>query len=391
MNNNFPKWPYFSSDEIDIVTKILQSGQVNYWTGEECKLFEQAYAKYLNVPYCISLANGTVALELALHALGIGAKDDVVVPARTFIATASCVVARGARPIVADIDRDSQNITIDTIERVITPKTKAIIVVHLAGWPCDMDPILDYAKRRNLKVIEDCAQAHGAFYKGKPVGSFGDAAAFSFCQDKVITTGGEGGLLVLHDIELWKKAWSYKDHGKNYELTSQSIFSPGFRWTHDSFGTNWRMIEIQAAIGRLQLGKLDDWVKTRRRNANILASCCEQFQALQITKPGEDFFHSYYKYYVFIKPEMLRQSWDRDKVISAIQAEGVPCFSGSCPEIYREKAFVDAGFIPKQRFRVSKELGETSLMFLVHPTLTAENMQTMCNVIEKIMKQSSYL
>jgi dTDP-4-amino-4,6-dideoxygalactose transaminase len=252
-----------------------------------------------------------------------------------------------------------------------------------------MDPILDYAKQHNLKVIEDCAQAHGAFYKEKPIGSFGDAAAFSFCQDKIMTTAGEGGLLALKDFELWKKAWSYKDHGKNCELISQSVSSPGFKWIHDSFGTNWRMTEIQAAIGRVQLRKLSDWVKIRRRNASFLTSCCERFQAFRVTKPNKDFFHSYYKYYMFINTEALKHDWDRDKIMRAIQKEGVPCFTGSCPEIYLEKAFIDAGFAPKERFGVAKELGETSLMFLVHPTLTDENMQIMCKVIEKVMSQAS--
>jgi len=387
MKNNLPKWPYFADDEIAAVDRVLQSGKVNYWTGEECKLFEQEYAEYLGVPYAIALANGTVALELALHALGIGAGDDVIVPARTFIASASCVVMRGARPLVADIDRNSQNITVETIAQVITPKTKAIIVVHLAGWPCDMDPILEYAKQHNLKVIEDCAQAHGAYYKNKPVGSFGDAAAFSFCQDKIITTGGEGGLLALKDLELWKKAWAYKDHGKNYELISQPISSPGFKWTHDSFGTNWRMIEMQAAIGRLQLSKLPGWIEARRNNADILTACFEKFSVLRITRPDKNCYHSYYKYYVFINKEAIKPDWNRDKVMHAIQEAGVPCFTGSCPEIYQEKAFIDAGFAPKERFSIAKELGETSLMFLVHPTLSSEDMQAMCSTIERVIRR----
>lgn len=383
------QWPYFAADEVAAVNKVLRSGKVNYWTGEECKLFEKEYAEYLQVPYCLALANGTAALELALYALGVGIGDEVIVPARTFIATASCVIARGAKPIVADIDKNSQNITVNTIARVITPRTRAIVVVHLAGWPCDMDSIMTLAKKYGLKVIEDCAQAHGASYKGKSVGSFGDAAAFSFCQDKIITTGGEGGLLVLHDMELWKKAWSYKDHGKNYELTvAQAASTAAFKWIHDSFGTNWRMTEMQAAIGRLQLKKLSNWVKIRQRNAAILALFFEKFQALRVTKPSKDCFHAYYKYYVFVRKEMLRKGWDRNRIVGEIKKQGVPCFVGNCPEIYREKAFVNAGLIPKARFRIAKELGESSLMFLVHPTLTEEYMQTMCQKIEEVLQNA---
>lgn len=389
MNNSggIGKWPYFESDEIESVAEVLKSGKVNYWTGSECKSFEKEYSEYVGMPYCISLANGTLALELALRALEIGVGDDVIVPSRTFIASASCVVACGAQPIVADIDRDSQNITVDAIAQVITPKTKAIIVVHLAGWPCDMDHILEYAKQHNLKVIEDCAQAHGARYKGKPIGSFGDAAAFSFCQDKIITTGGEGGILLLRDLNLWKKAWAYKDHGKNLDTILQPVTSLGFKWAHDSFGSNWRLTEMQAAIGRIQLRKLDGWIKLRRRNASILTEYFKKIALFRVTQPSKDFFHSYYKYYVFVKPEMLKLGSNRNEIMQALQESGIPCFSGSCPEIYLEKAFVEAGLSLKERFEVARDLGETSLMFLVHPTLTEEDMHKMGDSIEKTLYQ----
>lgn len=387
MKNSFSKWPYFASDEIAAVNNVLESGKVNYWTGSECKLFEKEFSEYVGMPYGISLVNGTVALELALRVLNVGCDDDVIVPARTFIASASCAIACGARPIVADIDINSQNITVDTIAQAMTQKTKAIIAVHLAGWPCDMEPILNYAKQHNLKVIEDCAQAHGAFYKGKPVGSFGDAAAFSFCQDKIMTTGGEGGMLLLRDHDLWQRAWAYKDHGKNLNTMSQPSSSLGFKWAHDSFGTNWRMTEMQAAIGRVQLRKLTAWVQVRRRNAAILTECFRKIPALRITQPSEDFFHSYYKYYVFIKPEMFKSSITRDEIMAALNVAGVPCFVGSCPEIYLEKAFINANLSPKERFLVAKELGATSLMFLVHPTITAEGAGKMGEVAKEVINK----
>jgi dTDP-4-amino-4,6-dideoxygalactose transaminase len=383
---DFGNWPYFAPDEIAAVTRVLESGKVNYWTGDECKLFEQEYAAALGVKHAISLANGTLALELALHALGIGKGDDVVTTCRTFIASASCVVRVGARPITADVDRDSQNVTVETIRAALTPETKAIIVVHLAGWPCDMDPILQLAMERGLKVIEDCAQAHGATYKGRPVGSMGDVGAFSFCQDKIITTGGEGGLLATNDTALWKRAWEFKDHGKGYDTVFHQPYPPGFRWLHESFGTNWRLTEMQAAIGRLALRKLPGWVAKRRANGQHITAAIGGLGVVRVTPPEVGFQHSYYKYYTFVRPEQLASGWSRDRIMAEISAAGVPCFVGSCSEIYKERAFAGAGIQGEER-RVAKELGETSLMFLVHPTLSESSMsfavETICSVLAK--------
>jgi len=379
----WPPWPVYEADEIEAVSRTLASGKVNYWTGETCRRFESAYAQFLGRRHAIALANGTVALELALHAFGIGPGDEVVVPSRTFIATASCAVARGARPVVADIDPVSQNITAETIEAVLTPRTKAVIPVHLAGWPCDMESIMALAARYDLIVIEDCAQAHGATLYGKPVGSFGHAAAFSFCQDKIISTGGEGGLLVLDDDEAWKRAWAYKDHGKSYDVVHRRDHSPGFRWVHESFGTNWRMTEMQAAIGRLQLRKLERWVNARRSNADSLREQLSDIPALRVPAPPEGVGHAYYKFYAFFDPEALHDGWNQSRLIEAINAEGVPCFAGSCSEIYRERAFIDMGW-GQQPLPNARRLGETSLMFLVHPTLGEEHMKLTAQAVRKV-------
>lgn len=385
----FPPWPFFSPDEVEAVTRVLQSGRVNYWTGEEGRRFEREFADWVGVSHAVAMANGTVALEAALYALGIGPGDEVIVTPRTFIASASCVVMRGAKPVFADVDRNSQNISVESIRKVLSPRTKAIVAVHLAGWPCEMDGILDVALQHGLKVIEDCAQAHGAKYRGKAVGSFGHASAFSFCQDKIMTTGGEGGMLLTDDGDLWARVWSYKDHGKNYESVYQKEHPPGFRWLHDSFGTNWRMTEMQAAIGRVQLEKLMHWVRIRRSNAAILTSRFEKLDALRLTIPPAEIFHSYYKFYVFVRPERLKTGWNRDRVMNRIAAEGVPCFSGSCGEIYREKAFGRSGFKQHDRLPVARELGDTSLMFLVHPGLSPEDMTMVADVVEKVMEEAS--
>lgn len=385
----FPPWPVFEQDEIDAASAVLASGRVNYWTGEECRRFEEEFAAFSGTRHAISLANGTLALELALYALDIGPGDEVIVPARTFIASASCAVARGAVPVVADVDPASQNLTADAVLAALTLRTRAIVAVHLAGWPCDMGPILALARERGIKVIEDCAQAHGATYKGRPVGSLGDCAAFSFCQDKIMTTGGEGGMLVLNDTRLWEKAWAYKDHGKSHDAVFKRDHPPGFRWLHESFGSNFRMTEMQAAIGRLQLGKLPQRLAARQRNAAMLDEGFAAIPGLRVTRPPEGVGHAYYKYYVFLEPEALASGWDVTRINEAINAEGVPCFTGSCSEIYRERAFADRGWGPARRLPVAQRLGETSLMFMVHPAPGEAEMSDTVGAVAKVMRAAA--
>jgi dTDP-4-amino-4,6-dideoxygalactose transaminase len=384
----FAPWPWFEEEVIQAAMQTLRSGKVNYWTGDEGRQFETEYAASIGCKHAIAVANGTVALELALYALGIGPGDEVIVASRTFIASASCVVMRGATPVMADVDRDSQNITADTVRAAITPRTKAIIAVHLAGWPCDMDAILGIARERGLKVIEDCAQAHGAEYKGRPVGSMGDINAFSFCQDKIMTLGGEGGLVTTDDPELWSAAWAYKDHGKSYDAVYNRIHPDGFRWLHESFGTNWRITEMQSAMGRVLLRRLPEMLERRRRFAAILTQRFSEMPTLRVTVPPADIVHSYYKYYVFLRPDRLRAGWTRDLVIEAVKAEGIPCFSGSCSEIYLEKAFPPE-MRPPARLPVARELGETSLMFLVHPTLSDTDMHDTADAAEKVLAHAT--
>ncbi len=376
-------WPFFDEELIDASSRVLRSNKVNYWTGDECKLFEKEYADAIGSKFAIALTNGTVALELALFGLGIGPGDEVIVPSRTFIASASCSVMRGATPVVADIDRDSQTLTAETVRAVMTSRTKAIIAVHLAGWPCDLDPILDLARQHGIKVIEDCAQAHHAIYKGRHVGSIGDVGAFSFCQDKIMTTGGEGGLMTTNDPELWDRCWSLKDHGKSQAAMKQPHPPHLFRWLHRSFGTNWRLTEMQAAMGRIMLRRLPEWVETRRRNAATLTAALSSIPSLRIPLAPKHISHSYYKYYAFVRPGLLKSDWSRDRIVQTLQAEGIPCGPGSCSEIYLEQAFEP--FRPEERLPVARELGETSLMFMVHPTLTASEIEATSQAIKKVM------
>lgn len=389
LNTQFSPWPSFTQEEADAVSQVLLSNKVNYWTGTECREFEKEFAAWAGTDYAVALANGTLALDVALQAMGIGEGDEVIVTPRSFIASVSTVVNAGAMPVFADVEPDTGNLSARTIAPHITDKTRAIICVHLAGWPCDMDEIMALAKQHNLWVIEDCAQAHGAKYKGKPVGSIGHVGAWSFCQDKIMTTGGEGGMVTTNDKALWQKMWEYKDHGKNYDSIYHKQHPPGFRWLHDSFGTNWRMMEMQAVIGRIQLKKMAEWTNIRTQNAKILRDALTQFAADQqfLRIPdikfhqvmGGDSVHAYYKYYVYVRPENLPENINRDSILNALNEKKIPCFSGSCSEIYLEKAFDNHPSRPNARLTVAKELGETSLMFLIHPTLTTNEMQTIAN------------
>ena len=386
LNTAFEPWPSFTEKEADAVKNILLSNKVNYWTGQECREFEKEFASFSGTKYAVALANGTVALDVALKALQIGAGDDVIVTSRTFLASASSIVTAGANPIFADVELDSQNISRRTIEAVLTPNTKAIICVHLAGWMCDMDPIMQLASEKGLYVIEDCAQAHGAKYKGKPAGSIGHIAAWSFCQDKIMTTGGEGGMVTTNDEGLWKKMWSYKDHGKSYDSVYNKQHPPGFRWLHDSFGTNWRMMEMQAVIGRIQLTYMPDWTKNRIENADKISKAFANSIYFTVNRPTDDFLHAQYKCYVQVNINALPSGWSRDRIMQFINAEGVPCYSGSCSEVYLEHAFDNTNWRPKERLKNAQQLGETSLMFLVHPTLSEDNIKKTVDVIEKLKK-----
>jgi dTDP-4-amino-4,6-dideoxygalactose transaminase len=384
----FPPWPYFDEEQIEAAAAVLRSGRVNYWTGDEGRLFENEFATAVGADYAVAVANGTVALELALYALGIGPGDEVIVPCRTFLATASSVVVRGAVPVFADVDLNSQNVTVETLERVRTPRTRAVIVVHLAGWPCAMDEILSWAQAHDVKIIEDCAQALGASYKERPVGSWGDAAAFSFCQDKILTTGGEGGMLATNSRAVWERAWSFKDHGKSWEAVYNNRQPTVFKWLHASIGTNWRLTEMQSAIGRVALRRLEEWVKTRRRYAGLLDAAFAKQPLLRTAVPPAECEHSYYKYYAFVRPALLQPGYTRDDVVRALQQGGIPCGSGACGEIYREQAFTKLGLAPHASLPTGRELGETALMLLVHPTLTPEDIADTIRAVNRVLESA---
>jgi len=376
----FSPWPSFSIEEAKAVSNTLLSNKVNYWTGTEGRNFERDFSVFCSSKFSIAVANGTVALDLALHALNIGPGDEVIVACRTYLASVSCIVNSKAIPIFADVDPYTQNITDKTIKPIITAKTKAIVCVHLAGLPCDMDSIMNLAESNNLFVIEDCAQAHGAKYKNKSVGSIGHIGCWSFCQDKIITTGGEGGMVTTNNEALWKKMWAYKDHGKSYEAVYERSHPEGFKWLHETFGTNWRMTEMQAVIGIIQLKKMSVWHDKRLSNAKSIWYAASQCQGLRVPIIPPHMEHAAYRCYVFVKGDFKI----RDKIMKEINRKGVPCNSGSCSEVYLEKAFDNTGWRPKKRLKYAKQLGETSLVFLCHPTLTSKEISKTCKILKEV-------
>ena len=380
----FP-WPSYDDEQIEAVADVLSSGFVNYWNGGCTTAFESDFAHFAGCKYSIALANGSLALSSAYLSIGLGNGDELITTPRTFVATSSSAVLLGVRPIFADVHRDSGSITAAAIEPLINRRTKAIAVVHLGGWPADMPAILDLARAHDIAVIEDCAQAHGASINGQSVGTFGDVAAWSFCQDKIISTGGEGGMVTTNRSDVWDLIWSFKDHGKTHQGVFGREHPPGFRWLHDRFGSNFRLTELQSAIGRIQLKRLPDWTFARTRNALLLAEALSDCSAVRVPLPPEGMTHAWYKFYAFVRAKALSDCWSRDRILSEIASLGYPALSGSCSEIYLEKCFQEAGLGPAARLPVARELGETSLMFLVHPTITPEQMADYAEAVRSVV------
>ena len=389
LNGPFSPWPDFDAEEKQAVLEVLDSNQVNYWTGQKGREFEKQFATYFDTSYAIAVANGTVALDLAWQVLELPKGSEVIVTSRTFIASISSIVLAGLTPVFADVDLDSQNITVETIKPIISDKTSAILCVHLAGWPCEMDGIIALAKDHDLFVVEDCAQAHGAKYKGKHVGGLGDISAWSFCQDKIMTTAGEGGMVTTNNKLLWEKVWSFKDHGKSWEAIYEKEHPPGFRWLHESFGTNWRMMEIQSVVGLKQLEKMPAWTEKRVKYSQQIFATARGFSALRVPEVPDYIEHAFYKCYVFVEPNKLNIGWDRDRIIAEINSLDVPCFSGSCSEVYKEKAFEGTSYRPKKTLCNAVALGATSLMFLVHPTLKQAEIDKCCFALSQVMERAS--
>jgi dTDP-4-amino-4,6-dideoxygalactose transaminase len=387
----------YNISQINSVKNILKKNKTNYWSGEEGKKFEKEFSNYHKNKYSIAVSNGSVALEISLKALNLSINDHVIVTPRSFIISASCVLNLGLKPIFADVDKNG-NLNMHGIIKAYNKKVKAIILVHLNGLPCDLDPIIKFTKKKKIFLIEDCSQAHGSVYKGKKVGSFGDVATWSFCQDKIISTGGEGGIISTNNKKIWKKCWSYKDHGKNYDTVFKKKHKTGFRWLHDDLGTNNRMTEIQASLGRYQLKYLDQQLEKRNKIANLyldgLKHLWNKFDILKkpdfkcetcplknfIYKKCTSCYHSFYKLNFFINHKKINQI----KIIRELNKNKIFCNIGSCPEIYREKIFQKLNAYPKKRLFNAKLLGKTSIMFPIIPSKSLVSIKKEIKLITKI-------
>tara|TARA_B100000900_G_scaffold400922_1_gene405044 strand:- start:5727 stop:6899 length:1173 start_codon:yes stop_codon:yes gene_type:complete len=379
-------WPSFTKEEGDAVKRILLSNKVNYLFGGEGKRFEKNFSDFTNSKFSLALANGTLALDLCLRAIGIKKGDEVIVTGRTFIASASCISLLGGKPVFVDVNINSQNIDLISIKKALTKKTKAVICVHFAGFPCDMPSIIKFAKHNKLFVIEDCAQAHGARIAGKSVGSFGDINAWSFCNDKIMTTGGEGGMITTNNPSLFKKAASFNNHGKNltkfFDLSDKKISM--FPYIHDSLGLNYRMTEMQSAIGNIQLSRIQKWNQIRNRNAEVIINKIKNLNIVKVPKINSEFNHAFYKLYLVLQSEFIKSGFSRDDIIDEITKRGVSVSFGASGRVFLEKGFKTYKTIPKG-LPNSTYLEQNSLMFEVHPTITLEEIRLTASKIYDVL------
>ena len=384
--DNYAPWPTYADDEIRAVESVLRSGRVNYWTGAEGRAFEHEFARFTGVNHALFVANGTVALEIALRALDLPPGSEVVTTPRTFIATAAAIVSANLKPVFADVDPESGNITVDAVRAVLSTETVAVLVVHLGGWPAELVGLRAFCDAAGLALIEDCSQAHGARIGGRHVGTFGDLATWSFCQDKIITTGGEGGMIATNDEYLWRRMWALKDHGKSWEAVFEREHPPGFRWLHESFGTNGRGTEMQAAIGRVQYRKLEGWHEERRNNAEVLAAHLSKIEGVSVPMPTNMYEHAFYRLYAYLDESIAPDGQARDRIVHEVtSAGGVPIFSGACSEVYLELAFAALGDFHEGYLPVAHRLGEQSIAFLVHPGLSQEDLATVAEKVSKAL------
>ena len=367
--NSQENWPIVSSKEIKIVNKVLKSNKLNYWTGTNCTNFEKEFSNKFKIKYSISLANGSVGLDIAIKSLKLKKNSEIIVTPRSYISSVTSVINQGLKPIFADIDLNSQNIEAKNIEKKITKNTKAVVVVHLGGMPSNMIKIKELAKKYNLKIIEDCSQAHGAKINNKYVGTFGDVSVWSFCNDKILNTLGEGGIVATKNRNNFKNLWSLKDCGKNYSKLRKKKRQFKFRWVHDFEGTNLRMTEVQAAVGRYQLKQLDKWIKKRNINSIKINKVCEKFRSIKTQKTPKNFTNAYYRCYVFLRPNFIKKGWTREKILKYLNKIGLYCDVGSCPEIYKEKFLITNKLVSSKELENASLVGKTSIAFKVSPNI----------------------
>tara|TARA_B100001287_G_scaffold273790_1_gene277914 strand:- start:1897 stop:3066 length:1170 start_codon:yes stop_codon:yes gene_type:complete len=378
-------WPSYSKKEAKLVSEIIASNKVNYLFGKKGAEFEEKFSDFTGAKYSLAVANGTLALDLCLRSIALKKNDEVIVTSRSFVASASCISALGATPVFADVDKNSQNISINEIEKLTSKKTKAIICVHFAGFPCEMQKILKFAKSKNIFVIEDCAQAHGAFINGKSVGTFGHISAWSFCNDKILSTGGEGGMITTNSRKLFRFAESFNNHGKNFTKVNalSDKKASSFPFIHDAIGLNYRLTEMQSAIGIYQLEKLRNWQKLRKRNAEIYIKMFKDIDLIVTPEVPKNIQHAWYKLYLTINSCFLKKGSSRSKIIKDINENGIFCSFGSCGSIYREKAFNKLRY-KKSDCRNAYFLETNSILLEINPNIPKKIIEKRAKTIKSI-------
>jgi len=403
----FPTWPQFAEETFKDVLEPLRTGKVNYWTGPKGMEFEREWAKWMGANFAISCTNGTSALHIAISSLGIGPGDEVIVPSYSFIASSFAIVQAGAIPVFADVTEDH---TIDPkcIEKLITPRTKGIVVVHLYGVVADMGAILEIAKKYNLKVIEDCAQAIGGEYKGTKVGVVGDVGCFSFCQSKHFTTGGEGGMVVTNDEELAWTCRSFRDHGYDVRTRMNLLaLEEKLPYIHHRVGFNYRMTEIQSVIGLNELKRLDSWNLARRRKYAKMYD--EAFIGLKGIKAvpvnTEERKNAYWWYPILLDIDVL--DCDAEKFVKELQVSGIPCYGIQWPEAYEEVAYKELNGFGKAKFPflskeytnpesvnyknvvcpVAKGLRKKTVSLFLHPSWEEEHINRCIDAVKNLLQK----
>ena len=381
-------WPNFSQDLITKLGGVISSGKINYTTGPYGERFEKKFSKFIGNKYAIAVCNGTAALEVAIKSLKLPKKSEIIVPARSFFASASCIVNTGHIPVFVDVDLLTQNISLSDIKKKISKRTKVIICVHLAGLPCEMYAIKNFARKNNLKIIEDCSQAHGASINNKEVGSFSDVSTWSFCNDKIISTLGEGGIISTNNKKIYKFCKKYINHGTTLKKIQNQ---EKFIYNKDLFGTNLRLTEIQSFAGLEQLKCLKQTQKKRQKIAKDYLKLISKYKKYFFSYyPPKQIRSAWYRFYFFIKPNVRNHKKIRLDIIRDLIIRNLRCFSGSCPEIYLEKSFKKLKNFKIKRLKNCKILGETSLALDVNHTLNfwqhKKDLLQIKTVIEKFIK-----
>ncbi|MFO7975741.1 MAG: DegT/DnrJ/EryC1/StrS family aminotransferase [Candidatus Hydrogenedentota bacterium] len=410
VTNELTPWPQMCDEAIKAVEEVLRSGKVNYWTGNKGREFEDRFAQWQGSKYAISVNSGTSALHVGLSALGIGPGDEVIVPSYSFIASSFSVCQAGAIPRFADVNIDDHCISVESAEKLVNERTKAIMPVHLYGNVADMDKVNAFAKKHNLFVIEDNAEAFGGVYKGKKTGTLGDIAAASFCQNKTFTTGGEGGMVTTDNEDLAWEARSFRDHGYDVKARLSLLeLEQKLPYIHNRVGWNYRMTEMQSAIGLAELDRMDNWnMPTRKRNAHIVMDALKDLpQVLYMPIDTEERQNGWFV--MAFSLDIDNMTCDINQFVEAAGAEGAPCWKVFWPQCHTEKAFTekhgfgDSGFpftskeytnpesVDYTKVEVPNAVWHQSHTFtcFAFPTLTEDDMHQIANALVKVIKAYS--